>query len=169
MKYSACKEVEEYPFNEFMKDIEKIVKEKGVSKYIIDVRDNEGGNSEILNPFQDFVKEKNLKGVMLINRGVFSSGRFAVARFKNNFNIPLIGEPTGGAAKSYGYNRNLKVEDKNFSVSLRLWDFSDIFEYEGAIQPDIYVPITIDDIKNNKDPQLQVAIKELFNDNELNK
>ena len=79
----------------------------------------------------------------------------------------LIGEPTGGAAKSYGYNTNLQVEDKRFSAAIRLWDFSDIFGYEGAIQPDIYVPLTINDVKQGKDRCLEKAIEVLKEKEEL--
>ena len=96
---------------------------------------------------------------MLIDNGVFSSGRFAVARFKRDFNTTIIGEETGGAAKSYGYNQNDKVEDLSFSYSIRLWDFSDIFGYTGSIKPDIEVVNTIEDIEANRDKQLEIAIE----------
>lgn len=165
VKYWKCRENEDYPFSEFVKELKAIIKKHGITQYILDVRGNQGGNSEILNPFQDLVREKNLHGVLLIDNGVFSSGRFAVARFKKDFNTPLIGEATGGAAKSYGYNKNLEVEGKRFSVSIRLWDFSDIFGYEGAIQPDIFVPLTIEDIENNKDRQLDIALQVLSSEN----
>lgn len=168
VRYSACKEMESYSFDEFMKDIKSIVTKHNINKYILDIRDNGGGNSEILNPFQEFVKKKSLCGVMLINNGVFSSGRFAVARFKKMFNIPLIGEPTGGASKSYGFNKNLQVEDKMFSVSTRLWDFSDVFGCEGAIQPDIYIPLTIKDLREGKDRVIEKAI-EVLNEKEFDK
>lgn len=98
-KYYRCREDAEYPFSEFMKEITEIIEENKIGEYILDLRGNSGGNSEILNPFQQLVRDKNLNGVLLIDNGVFSSGRFAVARFKKEFNTPLIGEPTGGAAK----------------------------------------------------------------------
>ena len=50
------------------------------------------------------------------------------------------------------------VENKRFSVSIRFWHFSDIFGYEGSIQPDIYLPKTIEDISANKDTQLKLAV-----------
>ena len=53
--------------------------ELNIDKYILDLRGNAGGNSEILNPFQDLVRDKKLNGVLLIDSGVFSSGRFAIA------------------------------------------------------------------------------------------
>ena len=79
----------------------------------------------------------------------------------------MIGEGTGGAAKSYGYNKNLQVGDKMFSASIRLWDFSNIFGYEGSIQPDIYVPTTILDLQNNKDTKLEKAIEQIKKENML--
>ena len=157
-KYERCCEDKEYPFSEFLKEITETIEENKISEYILDLRGNTGGNSEILNPFQKLVNDKNLNGVLLIDNGVFSSGRFAVARFKKEFNTPLIGEPTGGAAKSYGYTKPLEVEGKRFSASIRLWDFSKFFGYEGAIQPDILVKESIEDIQNQEDIILKTAV-----------
>ena len=160
-RYRSCVEDKDYPFSKFINDMVKELDERGITKYILDVRCNTGGNSEIINPFQDLVHKRGLTGVMIIDNGVFSSGRFAVARFKKDFNITLIGEETGGAAKSYGYMKMLEVDGKRFSVSLRLWDFSSVFGCTGSIQPDIYVPLTIEDLENNRDSQLETAIKEI--------
>lgn len=157
-QYKRCWEDKEYPFSTFLKEITEEIEKKNINEYILDLRGNTGGNSEILNPFQKLVNDKNLNGVLLIDNGVFSSGRFAVARFKKQFNTPLIGEPTGGAAKSYGYTRPLEVAGKHFSASIRLWDFSDIFGYEGAIQPDILVEESIKNIQNQEDIILKTAI-----------
>ena len=95
----------------------------------------------------------------IIDNEVFSSGRFAVARFKRDFNTPLIGQPTGGAAKSYGYVKNLEKNGKRFSASIRLWDFSDVFHYQGSVQPDILVKNTISDLENDTDSQLDKALE----------
>ncbi len=158
VRYSSCVEDPTYPFEKFVEDIAKQVNKLQIKKYILDVRNNTGGNSEILNPFQELVKKKKLQGVLLINNKVFSSGRFAVARFKKEFNTPLIGEPTGGAAKSYGYMKPLEVDGKKFSASIRLWDFSNIFGYTGAIQPDIFVETTMEDFVTGHDRPLAAAL-----------
>jgi hypothetical protein len=159
VKYFRCIESKTYPFKDFVKDVAKEIEDKNIHRYILDVRNNIGGGCEILNPFQNLVKEKQLIGVMIINKGVISSARFAVARFKKYFNTLLIGESTGGAAKSYGCLKSLEFEGKKFSVSTKFFDFSDIFGYEGSIKPDIFVPVTIQDIQNNKDKRLEMAIE----------
>ncbi len=161
LRYAKCFDDKEYPFNLMVEDISKKIQKKHIERYILDVRGNTGGNSEILNPFQQLVAEKNMKGCVLIDNGVFSSGRFAVARFKKHLNAILIGQPTGGATKSYGYTKPLEVEDKKFSASIRLWDFSDAFGYEGAIKPDIFVKESIEDIQKQSDVVLDKAVKVL--------
>lgn len=159
LRYSSCINLDEKPFISLVEEMKKIIKEKDITKYILDVRGNTGGDSEILNPFQQLVRNWGLKGVLLIDNGVFSSGRFAVARFKKEFNTLLIGQPTGGASKSYGYLKRLEFEGKRFSVSVRLWDFSETFGYEGSIQPDVFVPIDIENIQNKEDVILNKAIE----------
>ena len=159
LKYSACRDDKDIPFIDFVKEIKDKVEELNIDKYILDLRGNAGGNSEILNPFQDLVRYKKLNGVLLIDSGVFSSGRFAIAKFKKEFNTLLIGTPTGGAASSYGYNNNDSVEDKSFSYSIRYWDFSEIFKSKGAIVPDIIVENTIEDLENNYDRVLKKAFE----------
>lgn len=161
IKYRKCMEHKEYPFIKFVDEIKNEITSKNIGQYILDLRDNHGGDSSIINPLTQTIKELSLDGVVLINNGVFSSGRWAVADFKREFNSTLIGEPTGGAVASYGYNKNLNVENKKFSVSTRYWDFSDVFGYKGSIQPDIFVPKTIKDMRENKDSQLSTAINYL--------
>ena len=160
-KYFRCMERNRYPFSELLNDFERYVKEKHIKKYIVDLRGNQGGDSSIFRRFVELLKGLNVEGVALIDNGVFSSGRWAVADLKKNFKTTLIGEPTGGMTASFGYTKSIEFENKKFSVSIRFWDFRDIFGYDGSIKPDIFVPQTIDDLKNNKDAQLDRA-KELL-------
>jgi hypothetical protein len=159
IKYSACRDDENISFLDFVNKIKTDIEALNTHKYILDLRGNKGGNSEILNPFQDLVREKKLEGILLIDSRVFSSGRFAVAKFKKEFNTLLVGMPTGGAASSYGYNNNDNVEDKSFSYSIRYWDFKDIFNDSGSIKPDIYVDNSINDLENNYDRMISESIK----------
>ncbi len=168
IKYKACAEDKNYPFSKFVEEIKQQVQSKNITNYVLDLRGNHGGDSSIIRSLTQAIKELNLNGVVLIDNGVFSSGRWAVADFKREFDTPLIGEPTGGAAASYGFNKNLQVEGKRFSVSTRYWDFSDVFGDKGSIQPDILVPKTIEDLRENKDSQLLTAINYLNKQSNIN-
>ena len=159
LRYRRCVDDADRPFDAFVRHIRKTIEEKNVKQYVLDLRGNSGGNSEILNPFQQLAKEKQLKGCVLIDNGVFSSGRFAVARFKKDLGATLIGQPTGGAAKSYGYPKRLEFGGKEFSASTRLWDFSYVFGYEGAILPDIQVEVTADNVRRREDVILDKAFE----------
>ena len=161
IEYKRCKEHEDYPFIKFVEEIKKEIEDKNITKYILDLRGNSGGDSSIINPLTEMIQEISLEGVLLIDNGVFSSGRWAIADFKKAVNPIMIGEPTGGAAASYGYTKNLSVEDKRFSVSIRYWDFSKVFGYSGSIQPDIFVPTTLKDLQENIDSQLNSALEYL--------
>lgn len=164
-RYRACREDANYLFAQFISDITQEIENKNLKKYILDLRGNSGGNSEILNSFQALVKEKQLQGVLIIDNGVFSSARFAVARFKKEFDAPLIGETTGGAIKSYGHCLPLSIEGKRFSASQKYFNFSNVANYDGGFRPDVYVPTTIDDINDGYDRQLEVALETLKNSN----
>lgn len=163
LKYFRCFNEKDNLFVDFVAQIEKEVEDKNIKKYILDVRDNIGGDSRVLNPFQDLVAQKKLEGVVLMNNGTTSSGLFAVGRFKKYFNTPLIGEPTGGTVVHYGDCRYLSVEGKEFSVSTKKFNLSDIFGCEGVIQPDVYVPFSIEEIEMGKDNALYTAINLLSN------
>ena len=168
VKYSRSKENPARPFKKFVEDMAAQISKLNIKNYILDIRDNFGGNSEILNPFQELVRKKKLHGVLLINNVTASSAIITIARFKSEFNTPLIGEPTGGAATSYGEMKQIEVCGKQIVVSTEHFDFSKLFGYTGSIQPDILVETTIDDINSKNDPQLSTAIDYLKNSTRIN-
>lgn len=161
-KFRSFYEIKDYPMISVVKDMQNDIENKNISTYILDLRNNTGGNSEVLNPFQDLVKEKNLKGVVLTNNKTFSSGRIAVERFKRLFGAPIIGDETGGAATSYGNNYPLKVCDKTFTASTRFWDFSKTFNGDkGSVKPDIPVILTLSDYEGTTDVVLNTGINHI--------
>lgn len=161
VQYARCQDMQNYTFKQMVKEIAKEIENISISAYILDVRGNTGGNSEILNPFQNLMTEKKLQGVVLMDYKTFSSGRWAVARFKKYLNATLIGEPTGGSAKSYGNNKHLEFAGKKFSVSTKFFDFSDI-GYTQSFLPDIEVKNTIKEIENKKDKVLETTLHYLL-------
>ena len=180
INYSKCEQQEGYPFDEFVQDIKKEIESKEITQFIVDLRGNHGGKSGIVIPLIETLKElkdkSNIDVALLIDNGVFSSGRWAVTDFKREFNAQLIGEPTGGAIVSYGRLIPLKLEvNPNWTIrytasaqKFDLREYGGFGEDEtGSIQPDIYIPKTIQDLRDNCDSQLNVAIDHLIQQAEL--
>lgn len=172
--------------NEFDKALNELKKQGADKKIILDLRNNPGGlldlaidiSSYFLEPghvvvIEDFgngLREelkskpngflKNTKVVILINKGSASASEIVAGALHDNKDVKLIGE------KTFGKGSVQQVEELRLKTALKVtvakWltpkgrSISD----EG-IEPDITVERTEDDVKNNKDPQLERAIEEI--------
>jgi carboxyl-terminal processing protease len=154
-------------------------------KIILDLRDNPGGFLEIAQEIagwflekgqivtiEDFGegKDKNefksqgpsrfldYKIVVLINKGSASASEILAGALRDNRNIMLIGE------KSFGKGSVQTLEKLRDGSSLKI-TVAKWLTPKGAVltdnglEPDITIEITEDDIKKNKDPQLDKAIE----------
>ena len=155
---------------------------------IVDIRGNQGGNSEIINPLIDFLKGK--KVVTLVDEYVFSGGRFAILDLKN-INSKFVGIGIGtqlncfGNAPSFKFDRFIiPISNKYFYMdttysydSFRYADSKERFEklkkdkklfIPQIFVPDIYCKKDIDDYKNGIDRELAYAIDILNEEKSLN-
>lgn len=121
VKYNRCAEMKDYSMSKFTDDIEKVIDSKNVSKLLLDLRDNGGGNSMILSPFIDMIKSKsniNEKGKLfiIVGRKTFSSAILNAIDMQNSTNATLIGEPTGGKPNHYGEVKSILLTNVNATV-----------------------------------------------------
>lgn len=171
VKYLRCREMDDYSFSQFMEDIKRSCKKlpKGC---LVDVRNNTGGNSEIINPLKDWLKKHNIKTYVLMNEKTFSSGKFAVGFLKKDLNATILGTDAGQPTICYGQLANFQLDGKLFSACKRYFDFTggkfakmptkyswNIFDYEGVIKPDVYIDKTIEEFNANKNIQLEKALR----------
>jgi C-terminal processing protease CtpA/Prc len=101
---------------------------------------------------------------VLTSTQTFSSGNwFAVVVRDNNLGT-VIGEPTGNAPSSYGDSPSFQMPKTGFkfTVSIKKWTRPDkSSDLEDSLYPDVLVYTTIEDIKNDRDPQLE-KLKEMI-------
>ena len=104
----------------------------------------------------------NGKLYVLTSSYTFSSANwFAVVIRDNNLGI-IIGEPTGNQPSSYGdiLKFQLPVSGFKFSVSHKKWIRPNVDnDPEDSLYPDVEVYTTIEDILNERDPQIEELIK----------
>ena len=184
--YNACKDKDK--MDKFVEEIKDVSDKNHINKFIVDLRGNGGGDSEIINPLIEFLKDK--KVVTLIDEKVFSSGRIACIKL-HHIGSYFIGTNIATSLSAFGNNPNnlelkdlgLRVNrstkyfkyDENFRCrSFNKLNFIDYFEsvehfnsFDPLIfKPDKYVYRSLDDYKYGTDLQLDAALKFLSKEKE---
>lgn len=157
--YYNCDNIYADKFVKLLADIKEIFKNNSIDCYILDIRGNVGGNSELIHPLLELLKEKSLQGVTLTDNRVFSSGTFALYYIKKILNTTSIGQPLGQENARFGQSSGRIILGNNFFIRYteKYFDFQDVFKGKGAIKPDIEVPLTIEDISSKTDKTLIFA------------
>lgn len=142
------------------------IDENASNNVIIDLRDNYGGDFFVgLKLAQGLVLADSINwrsGVFtLIDNVTFSAAMSNASQFARILNSRLVGQPSG--ARPNGYQDMGQFSLPNSGVTLtyskRLYRFGNA--EDEALYPDIEVPITIEDYRNNHDRQLRWVIGEL--------
>ena len=173
--YNSCKDIEK-----MTKLVEKLKTiENDINYYIVDIRNNSGGFSNINHILIDFLTGKSI--VTLINEAVFSSGRMMLVDLKK-IGSYVIGTNISTSLNAFGnVPGGLEVEKLDLIVkrSNTYWYYDENLKCQGftkdnfysyfkdkkellkpkVIEPDEYVYNTVDDIISNKDSQLERAIE----------
>lgn len=165
INYRSCHEHSDGDFLAFTKEVEKEIENRGINAYILDIRGNTGGNSEIIWPLINLLKNRNMTGCVLTDNRVFSSGTFAAYYAKKTLNATLIGQPLGQENERFGQGSGEIVLSDTLSIRIteKYFKFSDVFKNSGAIKPDIVVPLTIEELQNKEDKTLETAVQYLQN------
>lgn len=176
--YSSC--IEDYE-NQMVNFVEKIKEESSnniIKKYIVDIRGNIGGNSEIIKPLLLYLSDKEI--VTLVDKYVFSGGRFALIDLIN-IGSRTVGSGIGTSINCFGnISRNeignflLPISNKYFYYKdkricninrkdnfLQFKNNKENHEYFIPIifSPDYIIENIIEDYKNNRDRVLEYAVK----------
>ena len=177
------------PF-EFQQAAAKILSTTSYKGVILDLRNNPGGYLEVavdiagwflntgdLVAIEDFGNNndqnkttefrasglgalKNYPLVILVNQGTASAAEILAGALRDNRGVKFIGEKTFGKG-SVQELVNLK-NNSSLKVTVAKWLTPKKYSIsESGLEPDYKVTITEDDIKNDKDPQLDKAVEVL--------
>ncbi len=98
IKYPCCNS--EYVPN--IKNIKRALRKNNIDNIILDIRGNTGGNSTLINPLIKFLERSKLNLITLVDKYVFSSGRFAAIDMKR-IKSKIVGEEIGTPINCFGY------------------------------------------------------------------
>jgi C-terminal processing protease CtpA/Prc len=132
-----------------------------VKNVVIDLRNNGGGNSELIRPMLEGLSRRpqwKKHIYVLIGPKTFSSGVMNAIELKEKLGAILLGEPTGGKPNSYGEIEPLKLPNSGITVYYTSKYFRSSKGMDGdALFPDVSVPLTMNDLRVDVDRPLMTA------------
>lgn len=157
VKYNVCAEMPVLPAAKFRQDLEAAMAANPVERFIVDLRNNTGGDSSILSRLIPNVPA-SIRRIVITGRQTFSSGLFA-AQDLWSAGYALVGEPTGGKPTHFGQVVGIALATAGLRAqySTRLWSGRPQADNE-ALMPDRQVPWTWAAASREEDPFLEAAL-----------
>jgi hypothetical protein len=163
IRYRSCRQIEGRPFADLVDEALRVMDSNHVEKFIFDVRSNGGGNSSIARPLVSEVRARagiNREGgvFVLIDRGTYSSALLNAIDFKNDTEVVLIGEPTGGKPDHYGEVRFFTLPNTMIVVTYSTKHFRTYGSDAPSLNPDVAAGLSFEDFLACRDPALEAAL-----------
>jgi uncharacterized protein (TIGR03437 family) len=161
--YNQCENMYFGPsFASFVDQVAAFLQQQPVSGMIVDLRNNTGGNSAIIQPLLDLLsKQTSLQGhiTVVIGRRTFSSGLMNAVNLADQFGAQLVGEPTGGKPNSYGDITELGLQNSGLLLSCSTRYFTNIPNDNNlTLTPDVSIAMSSSDYFARHDPFLLAAL-----------
>jgi hypothetical protein len=157
-QFNECFEKEDLTINEVVKAFEK----SNLSNIIIDLRNNTGGDSDVLNPLKKFLKKyKNkYKVIVLTSADTYSSAIINLLELSNLPNTISVGEVPHGNPTHYGEVESFILPNSQ----LKIFTSSKIFKFKGyklgeTFKPTYIVLTRIQNLIHGKDTQMEYLSK----------
>ncbi len=153
-KYNKCFEISETPFNELTKNIFNYIDTKRVDKLVIDLRNNIGGDSYIIEDLIKGLNQRpsiNKKGCIfvIIGRQTFSSGVTSAIELRKKTHAILIGEP----ADNYKFgNVKLLILPNSKLPLVYSTRKVPVLDKGMSIKPDINIELNLSEYYQGQDP-----------------
>lgn len=162
--YNSCRELANESLSDFTAAIMNRIEKNDVERLILDLRNNRGGNSTLLEPFIDKIRtcEKiNQEGSLyvVIGRDTFSSALLNAYGMKNKTKAIFIGEPTGGKPNCYGEVQYFKLNNSKVEIRYSTKYYTLIKNDRVlSLSPDVELLPTFRDYIENRDPCLEYIL-----------
>jgi tetratricopeptide (TPR) repeat protein len=175
-EYDAASKVIYFQFNRVLNDpgeslaafserLFRFINEHDVSKLVIDMRWNNGGNTFLSPPLlnriirSDKVDEPG-KLFVIIGRRTFSAAQNTATYFERYTNATFVGEPTGSSPNMVGEETPFTLPYSKIvaNVSDLYWQSSWPQDHRTWIAPQIYLPPTFAAYRANRDPAMEAIL-----------
>ena len=146
--------------------IDKALSAGDVTRLVVDLRYNPGGNDRTYAPLLDVLTSNPALAppgalIALIGRQTFSAAVLLATELDAETNAVFVGEPTGGSPNLYADPRALTLPNSGIvvHVSSKYFEVGGPADPRDAIAPDIAVTASLADFLAGRDPVLDTALE----------
>jgi tetratricopeptide (TPR) repeat protein len=164
IQYNSCMEMASLPFRKFTEEIVQQAAREAPEKVVLDVRNNGGGNSEVVRPLQEAMQahaELRPKGgvYVLVGVGTYSSGFLNAIDFREQFEAFVAGEPPSERPNHYGNMQTFRLPNSGIVISYSTKYFAPLDDDPPALLPELNVRLTAADFFAGRDAVLDAVLK----------
>ena len=166
--YNSCANMANLPFTQFNSQLWAAFDANPVETFVLDLRNNSGGNSAILDPFFASAGDRTprfakVRSYVIVGRETYSSAILNAITLQQAASgqappLKLVGEPTGGSPNSYGQVQTMVLPNSQLSVNYSTRYFSFPMYPPGSMLPDVFVPMASADYFARHDPFLAAVL-----------
>jgi hypothetical protein len=149
------------PFAKFAVDTLAFADQHPVDRFVIDLRNNAGGDSRVIEPLiWGLDARPALAGrvFVLIGRTTFSSAVLNAIELKEKLGATLIGTPTGGTPNGWGEVKSFELPNSHFEGQYSTKLFKNDRYTGNTVPPDVLVHVTSDDWFSGRDPAMDAVL-----------
>jgi len=165
VQFNQCYEEEESSMAEFTDRLADVVDSQDFERFVVDIRNNDGGNGEMVHPLADFIsdsKKVNRAGrlFVIIGRGTFSAAVMFAAKVGNTTKALFVGEPSSQGPVFCSNPDPVALPNCGMQVfvSTRVTPGSFLFDRRDRISPDIPVGYAWADYVSGRDPCMEAIL-----------
>jgi len=163
IQYSACQEMQDKSFRNFSREALAFADAHPIKRFIVDLRQNDGGDSTLAWPLIDGVKQRaalNRRGSLfvVVGRGTFSSAVLNTLEFKNGTQAIFVGEPTSGKPNHFGEFQEFTLPNSRLQVGYSTKYFAYSKDDTPSFTPDVLVELASADYFAGRDPVLEAIL-----------
>lgn len=164
VQQNAVQNKPDEPAAVFYKRVFDFVEANPVEKFVLDLRNNGGGNNGLNRQVViGLIKSKiNERGKLFVitGRRTFSAAQNLVNEIEKYTNAIFVGEPTAGRPNHYGDARTLVLPNSKLDVRISTiwWQDADPRDTRLWTAPEISVELSSEDFSSNYDAVLQAVI-----------
>ncbi|MES2766306.1 MAG: hypothetical protein V4642_10575 [Bacteroidota bacterium] len=164
VQYNSCVEMPEKSFKNFIDEVFAFAENRGARKFVLDLRNNAGGDSRIIHPMVSALKKSavfNRRGKLfvIIGEQTFSSAVLNLALLQDNTQALFVGEATGGAPNHFGEVKTFSLPNSALKITYSTKFLKTSQTSANTFSPDIPADRSSSDYFSGRDAALEAILR----------